>query len=54
MISNQDLTKIENIIKYKFKDKDLLKKCFLHSSLYKKNKNKDKNDNINNNKVCYQ
>ena len=39
MINNQDLLKIENIIKYKFKNKDLLKKCFLHSSLFKKNKN---------------
>ena len=45
MINNYDIIKIEKIIKYKFTNKNLLKKCFQHSSLLI-NKNIKKNSNL--------
>ncbi len=43
MIDIQKIKKIEKIIKYTFKDKDLLKKSLLHSSKIKKQKNRSNN-----------
>ena len=48
MINNQNLKKIEKIINYKFTNINLLKECFQHSSLLKKN-NLKKNPNSANN-----
>ena len=44
-MSNQELKKIEKILNYQFTNKSLLKKCFQHSSLLKKN-NKKNNYNL--------
>jgi len=47
MINSQDLKKIEKILNYKFINKNLLKKCFQHSSLLKKNSLKNDSNVIN-------
>ena len=47
MINNQELKKIEKILNYKFTNKNLLKKCFQHSSLLKKYNLKNNSNLIN-------
>ena len=42
MIKYNDLKKIQKIINYNFKNIELLKHCFTHSSLYRKNIKKNK------------